>query len=119
MHPQQLEEMEFEMGRFTNDFAAAYAHSMLEFEPRTHELQEALNAGKFCVVANVPHYCHHTDAILGGKEELSAAFDTRAEAEHHLEAHEFGDEDVSIYILPRPPRAAINYVPAADDEVPF
>jgi hypothetical protein len=105
-----------------SDLQLAYEWSRRTREPDDPRIQEALDAGKFVVVAAHTQYCRSTDAILGSRKDLVAACDTREQAADVCRAmHDKlgdGDEDLSIFVLPLAPRPILTD-PPGDWETPF
>jgi hypothetical protein len=82
----------------------AYAWSRMNRKPDdAGKVAEAVAAGKFVVVVEVPDYCPFTDATMGMRMLLDSVHDTRGAAENAIAA-QFSDDDYggdeAVYVLP-------------------
>ena len=113
------EEIDWQISQ-TNEFQNAFAWNRMNRKPDdTHLINQAIAQGKFVVVTEGTEYCPSTDAIMGTRKCLSATLDTREEAVKWLEENDFKEhDDLSMYILPRPPVIVEPYV-SCDDDIPF
>lgn len=105
MHPDELEEMQYQFFPQT-ELQNAFAVSRMEREPDdSYQINEALANGKFVVVTEGTEYCPRTDAIMGSRRCLNSIHDTREQAEAEVAAWQAMDPEAQCefdcYILPR------------------
>jgi len=120
MNPER-EAMDAEFGAFENEFQAAFALSQMEAPADDRaEIERAVKAGRFVVVASTPRYCALTDALMGEFLTLLSEHSTFEEAEAAMvNALDEGD----VWYTVRGPKAApATVVPSGDedeDNIPF
>ena len=121
---QEREHLDYEMGS-ASDLQNAYAVSCMERKPDDRgKVDELLRVGRYVVVTETDIFCPRTDAGMGVHVALEGDYATQDEAE--MAAQELHDKWGSPYhdcgvrvLFPVPVVKVSNYVPPADDEIPF
>jgi hypothetical protein len=121
MNIQEIEEMEFSIGRATEAQNCVTEAEGVLWEHNSQErakIDEAIKAGKFVVVASFPWLCKATDAIVGQGVMFHKAWDSREEANYHVNhKHSYGEDDDMWYsVEPALPQVA---QVETEDDVPF
>lgn len=118
MNIHELEERDFYPA---SDHGNAVAWSRMTTTLKDPAVRIALDAGLHAVVYRALAFCSSTDACIGEREELIAAYKTAEGAEREstaLNATLNGYEDCYYTVLgPAPPPAPVE--PWGDDELPF
>lgn len=115
MHPQEREELDYYP---QSEAELAYAWSRMQTQLQDPKINEAIQRGKFVVVARSTAYCPSTDAVLGTRNTFISEHDSYEDALAAIDASPFQpEEDQDLVVQPMPPVSPTS--PETNDNCPF